>query len=96
MHLFLSDSHTKDVTVKEQTNLLSGQRTLLTLLSPFYSEILSYTGTDEFLNNPWVSNAQKKVYLLYGSVSFSSEGQWMTLHSSSGPRYSRAHVTFSV
>lgn len=45
MHLFLSVSQfvTKDVVVKEKTNPLSGKRTLLTVLSPFYSEILSYT-----------------------------------------------------
>lgn len=42
MHLFLSVSHTKDVIVKEQTSALSEQRALLTVLSPFYSGIVSY------------------------------------------------------
>lgn len=43
MHLFLSVSRTKDVIVKEQTNPLSEQMTVLTVLSTFYSEIISYT-----------------------------------------------------
>lgn len=43
MHLFLSVSHTNDVVVEEQTNPRSELGTLLTVLSSFYSKILSYT-----------------------------------------------------